>query len=145
MTLLDLKKTIVNKLKAKYPNIGIVAQEVEKGFNRPAFFVQMMPVNTEMLNAAHRQRLISVIIHYFTPNNTHIEAINMQDELEKLFLGPLQVGDRSLQLFNCNGEILDYTLQFGFDISYIDSLDNTELYDYQDYDTMQELILTKEV
>lgn len=139
MTLLDVKKSIVSKLKAKFPTIKVVAHEVEEGFTKPAFFIQMIPFGIISNNKYHKTKSINIDIHYFSDTETHIDNLNMIDSLEDTFLPSISILDRNFTIENINTKEDGGILHFEFDISFTDSFDVTET-----HELMQELELKEE-
>jgi len=123
------------KLAAKFPLVRIYgeefAEELGQGFKRPAFYVQVLPGETENENAAHRQKQILIILHYFVKDDIRRDLQAMGDDLEKLFNGVLVVSDRKLTIDKISPAIIDGVLQFQMNLDYRDSLDDVDVYGYE--------------
>ena len=63
LSIIDIKKAIVTKLKVF--DINIVANDIRSGFEKPAFFVQLMPIGEDVNNDISINTL-TVNIHYFS-------------------------------------------------------------------------------
>ena len=63
LSLVSLKKSIVDKLRVL--NIKIIANEVKSGFEKPAFFISLMPISNDT-GIDMQERVITVNIHYFS-------------------------------------------------------------------------------
>lgn len=123
MKLADIKTAIVARLQSQIPGVNIPAMEVKQGFKKPAFFVEIVPISKVNQSPGQFTRSVTVIIHYFSVNETHIENLEMQDQLEEAFDLILTVGDRWLIIDHIESEIVDKVLHFKMDLTYTDSRD----------------------
>lgn len=121
IALSDIQTAITNKLKTKFPAANVIDEEVERGFKKPAFFVQLLPVSRNLETPVYVRRVISTEIQYLSLKQTRIENMEVQDQLEELFGSPLVVGDRYLLIDNVEAEIVDKELNFSFEIDFIDN------------------------
>ncbi|CAK7083886.1 hypothetical protein CIW83_16865 [Tissierella sp. P1] len=144
MKLTDIKRAIDSILKDNFSTIEIYSTNTKEGLDRPYFFVEISPIIRERLNRAHYHRKVTVLIRYFPNNEEELENLEIQEQLEELFGQALRIKDRVITLDSVEGQIVDGTLQFKFDISYIDSLDVDKIYGYEDAELMQNLILEEE-
>lgn len=144
MKLTDIKRAIDSILKDSFSTIEIYSTNTKEGLNRPYFFVEISSIIRERLNRAHYHRKVTVLIRYFPNNEEELENLEIQEQLEELFRQALRIKDRVITLDSVEGQIVDGTLQFKFDISYIDSLEVDKIYGYEDAELMQNLILEEE-
>ncbi|MDF2546143.1 MAG: hypothetical protein K0R93_1041 [Anaerosolibacter sp.] len=121
MKLTDIKTAIVDRLKEKIPGVRVVAEEVEQGFKKPAFFVKVILISSERVNSYQTARSIMIMIRYHSETEKENENLAMSDTLERAFKSTLRVDDRRLTIENVDSEIIDKVLHFRFDIHYIDS------------------------
>lgn len=126
ITLVDIKKSINQVLKANFPTIKIYSSDTKEGFTRPAFFTSIIPVTLDYETTNFTSNKLMVVINYFSENETELENIKMYDELKKAFGMNLKVSQRSFLLQNIKSEIVDEILQFKFDLNYFDGIDKTE-------------------
>jgi hypothetical protein len=129
-TLVDIKKSINQVLKANFPTIKIYSSDTKEGFTRPAFFTSIIPVTLDYETTNFTSNKLMVVINYFSENETELENIKMYDELKKAFGMNLKVNDRFFLLKNIRSEIVDEVLQFRFDLDYyvdIEKIDNYEI------------------
>lgn len=115
-TLIDIKKGIVDKLS---PLGRVISTEIRSGFEKPAFFVQMMPLG-DVTNCNMTTTTIMVNIHYFSKEKTDIDNLKMLDKLRKQFVNVIPCGDRNLTISDRRYDTIDNVLQFTFDIRYTD-------------------------
>lgn len=118
LSLLEIKKATVNKLEPL--GVPTIANDIRSGFDKPAFFVQLMPIGDET-DISISTSTVTINIHYFSKEKTEIENLKMLDKLKKIFINKLEVEDRVLTLYEKRYDIDDNVLQFKFDIRYTES------------------------
>ena len=130
LSIIDIKKAIVTKLKVF--DINIVANDIRSGFEKPAFFVQLMPIGEDVNNDISINTL-TVNIHYFSKDKTDLDNLKMIDKLKKVFVNKLEVNDRTLVITDKRYDTDDNILQFMFDIRYTEEVyrDDASIYKYQ--------------
>ena len=97
ITIADVKKAIVKVLNAN--GYTVVASEVQEGFNKPACFVDVMPVNVSVESQNYERVTNSVEITYFPAVETKEEMIKAAEFFRQLFLySPIAVNDRFLSV-----------------------------------------------
>ena len=128
LSIIDIKKAIVTKLKVF--DINIVANDIRSGFEKPAFFVQLMPVGEEVNNDISINTL-TANIHYFSKEKTDLDNLKMIDKLKKVFINKLEVNDRTLVITDKRYDTDDNVLQFMFDIRYTEEVyrDKIEIFE----------------
>lgn len=144
MKLTEIKKAISQTLKSSFPTVEVFSPDVQEGFKRPSFFIKLLPITREKEGKYHYFRKVTVIIQYFSKNETEAENLKMQDQLEEVFGQVLKVNDRTITIDEIESEIIDKVLHFQFDISYVNSLEEEKIYGYEEVDLMKELILEGE-
>lgn len=126
LSLVNIKKAIVSKLKTL--NINIVANEIRSGFDKPAFFVKLVPLS-EDTDIDLSTSLISVNIHYFSEDKTELDNLKMVDKLKSIFINCVEVEDRTLTIYNKRFDINDNVLQFMFEFNYTEALEKEEIHE----------------
>lgn len=137
INIVDIKEAIVKKLKY-IKGVNIPAQEIRSGFDKPAFFVQIMPLGT-VSNSDTQDVSINVYIHYFPESKTELENLKMIDKLNSLFVTTLKVKEDILTLYDKNSDIEDNVLQFGFTIRYTEVTPIALDEEIENYECMEEL------
>lgn len=122
ITLVDIKKSINNVLKNNFPDVKIYSSDTKEGFNRPAFFTQIVPLTSDYETVNYTSNRLMVAIQYFSESGTELENLKMDEDLRKAFGMTLKVNQRSFLLRNIRSEIVDEVLQLRFDISYFDGI-----------------------
>lgn len=129
ITYKDIKKAVNSEL-ATF-GVEINSQDVQEGFNRPSFFVQL-DNNKRSGDESQVHKALTVQIYYF-PTDRHdysMEVLEVQEQLEEIFELKLKVLDRLFNIDETDSGTTDGVLNFSFDIEFYDGrkykgLDNT--------------------
>ncbi|HFQ8795946.1 TPA: DUF6838 family protein [Clostridioides difficile] len=133
LKIVSVKKAIVDKLKPL--KIKIVANEIRSGFEKPAFFIQIIPVEISNDPGFASNKLI-VNIHYFPREKTELENLEMIDRLNVLFQDCiLEINDVELTIEEKNAEIIENVLQYKFNLQVTEIIPEDE----SEYELMQNL------
>lgn len=135
ITLVDIKKTINNVLKNNFPDVKIYSSDTKEGFNRPAFFTQIVPLTSDYETVNYTSNRLMVVINYFSENETELENLRMADALKKAYGMTLKVKDRYITLREIKTDITDGVLQFKFDLNFFDGVEITK----EEYEIMKQL------
>lgn len=135
ITLVDIKKSINNVLKNNFPDVKIYSSDTKEGFNRPAFFTQIVPLTSDYETVNYTSNRLMVAIQYFSESGTELENLKMDEDLRKAFGMTLKVNQRSFLLRNIRSEIVDEVLQFKFDLNFFDGVEITK----EEYEIMKQL------
>lgn len=121
MTLTDIKKAVVEAIKGMFSAHKVYAAEVKEGFQKPAFFVEVIPVSIQN-RIYYKVISLTVNIRYFPEEETYQEIINVAEGLSELFGKTLSVNERVLTIEGAENETTDEDgnkyLQFSFDLKY---------------------------
>src|SRR5690606_30561176 len=101
------KKSINNVLKNNFPDVKIYSSDTKEGFNRPAFFTQIVPLTSDYETVNYTSNRLMVAIQYFSESGTELENLKMDADLRKAFGMTLKVNQRSFLLRNIRSEIVD--------------------------------------
>lgn len=122
----DIKEAITLKLDNNFPHIEIYDEEIQQGFQEPAFFVQVIPISNTRKSKNIRSRVLLVDIQYFPKESSREDAFNMGDNLEYIFIDYIRVKNRALKLDNINYDIkydgIGITLHFQITINYFEAI-----------------------
>lgn len=127
-------------LKNNFPQVNRLENSVRSGFNKPAFFVQLLPITEDAYNN-YAEKLVIVNIHYFSDKKTDIDILSMLDGLNSVFVNSIAINDRTLTIGEKRYTVDDNVLQFKFTLDFVDELGLSE----EQYETMEELYLESEV
>ena len=122
----DIKKSVIDVLKLKASAVKVVATEELSGFDKPAFFAQIMPIS-DTPSIDYEENLLSINIHYFSSEKTDNANLKMLDQLNRAFFNTLKIGDRVITLSNKRHQIADNVLQFKFDLEFLNDVDIVEI------------------
>jgi hypothetical protein len=122
----DLKKAVIDVLKAKVSTVIVVANEELSGFKPPAFFVQIMPISDAPF-IDYEEKILAVNIHYFSAAKTDLANLKMLDQLNLAFFNVLNIGDRVITIQSKNPQIIDNVLQFKFSLGFTSDVDVVEI------------------
>lgn len=128
--MINLKYAVIKTLDAKFPTVPCYPEPVTQDFDRPAFYVEILPVHTKWINGAHIQREVIISIEYYPLERTVDACLAMEAQLLELFNGVLVAGDRVLPLGDMEFEEVHKELTCRMSLSYTDSLDETKVYGY---------------
>lgn len=137
LTLKQIDKAIADMLNNHFPDIEIQSSDVEEGFKRPSFFMQLDNINTDT-RQYYAIRTMTARIYYFPSSRYEysLEVLDMQDQLNSVFNLNFPVGDRVITIDETRSQVIDKVLEFEFDFEYHDYIKLDD-----DGDLMQELIL----
>ncbi len=125
ITLKELKTTINEVIKAKFPTIEINSNDISEGFARPSFFTDFdFTYRRDYLGSFIRE--VTVTIYYFPTNRNKYkdEVLEKQDAIEDAIRKGFEVKGRHLHIMNnIESEVIDKILQVSFELEYYDTPD----------------------
>lgn len=125
LTLIDIKKAIADKIRTKY-NYKIYNNDVTEGFEKPCFFIRLLPILCNKISTTITQQTVTVEITYFQNKRSELDNLKVAQELQQLFQEKLEIKDRKL---NCDDIRIDWAgeqneiLQVLFDLQFYQSTD----------------------
>lgn len=123
ITLSDLVTFINTSLETKFPTIERLSTDIEEGFNRPAFFVDIDNHNRSMLGEILKDVSLTVRIYYFPSSKykNRIEVLTMIEDLTNLFLTNLKINeDFYIPIDEVNSTVTEEKVAIvNFDIRYV--------------------------
>ena len=106
---------------------SVIASEVQEGFEKPACFIEVLPVSVTLENRFTEIVTNSVEITYHPAIETKEELIETAGKLKRLFLyTPLQVQDRFLSVNEMTFDADKSTLIAYFELEYLQETETTE-------------------
>lgn len=84
----DIQAAIVSKLIKIDPEIEINSSDIEEGFKRPSFFIDMQDVKQKNLMDKFQEKDIEFDVLYFPkhPKKNQIDLLEMRDKLTESFV-----------------------------------------------------------
>ncbi len=144
MKLKEIKDAIIGKLTISFPTYNIYGEENVQGLLQPALIVRVFPISMTMENKYHRRKFVNVQIYYHSINGTNEEDLDMIDALYEVFDSVITVNDKILTQGVIHTRKIDNTLRLSFNLDFIDSIDETKSYKYENYELMSELEMKEE-
>ena len=85
---IDVQAAIVSKVRKIDSNIDVNSSDIEEGFKRPCFFIDMQDVKPRNIMDKFQEKDIEFDILYFPkhPKKNREDLLNMMDKLNKSFL-----------------------------------------------------------
>lgn len=137
--MLGISKVIVaikKKLNKAFPKIEVQMQDIEEGFKRPSFFIELANIKSKDFMKNFKDNSLTVRIIYFPshPHKNQLELLKMMDELDKIFIEDnileLDVDFRA-EIYEVDKNVVDKVLHYNFDIyfseQYINSMIEVEM------------------
>lgn len=125
ITLQDIQAAVVSVLQQN--GYSVIASEVQEGFEKPACFIEVLPVSVTLENRFTEIVTNSVEITYHPAIETREELIEIAGKLKRLFLyTPLQVQDRFLSINEMTFDADKSTLIAYFELEYLQETETTE-------------------
>lgn len=127
LTRAQINKAINDKIKQEFPGIMIQSRDVEEGFKRPSFYVNIETTNTETFQFNLRRDFTCRILFFPTDRYDHKEeAYGVQDRLEMLFGLSFVAGSRTITINEAESDIYDKVLHYDFYFSYYENAGEEE-------------------
>ncbi|WP_099192218.1 phage tail terminator family protein [Tepidibacter mesophilus] len=130
----DIYKCVVQRLEIKYANTKITTPDKKEGLIRPSFLLKLDTDNSSDFMNDAKDKNMTVRIYYFSKdrNENYLENMDIQDELEELFLNQkLYLNDGSvLNILRLEFDTVDKVLHCSFELMLTDKyekVDNTPI------------------
>lgn len=125
ITLQDIQAAVGSVLQQN--GYSVIASEVQEGFEKPACFIEVLPVSVTLENQFTEIVTNSVEITYHPAIETKEELIETAGKLKRLFLyTPLQIQDRFLSVNEMTFDAEKSTLIAYFELEYLQETETTE-------------------
>ena len=106
---------------------SVVASEVQEGFERPACFVEVLPVSVTLENRFTELVTVGVEISYHPETETREELITNADKMKHIFLyAPFAVKDRFLSVNEITFDADKSALIAYFELEYLQETQTTD-------------------
>lgn len=113
-----IRIAVVNKLRAVFPTIPVISQDVEKGFVQPSFTVRFEDYQPEQIQESLEQTM-NIRIFYF-PNfddpDMSVDVMDKTFEIPRAFGSKLYVEDRALNVNEPDVIEIDGILEYSFNL-----------------------------
>ena len=145
MKITEIKTAINNRIIEKGGKV--YSNETDEGYDKPAFFVEIIPIGITRISPFYEEVALRVELHYEPAVETEEECLKMSEKINCWFSTPIPIGDRMLkppdEIQHTTDD--DITLYSSFDLT-ITRIHNEDA--YTDDDTLMgdaelELNITK--
>lgn len=121
----DIQTAVADTLKKN--GYTVTASEVEQGFKKPTFFVDVLPVSVQIQSKYSELVTVSVEITYHPQTETREHLVEVSESIKNMFLyTPLSVCDRFLSVDELLFDTDNSTLVTYFELSFIQETNITE-------------------
>ncbi|MCD3206774.1 hypothetical protein G8T60_12110 [Clostridium botulinum C] len=125
--LVDIKKSI--NILLKDTGIKTLDNSIKEGFERPSFFVQILPISgTDLLKSDTLKNSYMVEINYFSKEKTQLDNLKMSDILKNKVFPYININERKLVPLNVRATEVEGILSFKFNLNWLDSLEDKKQY-----------------
>ena len=113
-----IKATVNRLLKNTFPNVPVISQNVEEGFQQPSFTVRIEDYTAESLQESLEQSMTVRVFYFpnFSDSEFHIDVLDKQFKIARAFGNKLYVEDRALNVTEPSSDIVDGVIDFSFDL-----------------------------
>lgn len=119
----DIQTAVADTLKKN--GYAVTASEVEQGFKKPTFFVDVLPVSVQIQSKYSELVIVSVEITYHPLTETREHLVEVSESIKNTFLyTPLSVCDRFLSVDELLFDTDKSTLVTYFELSCICQVKN---------------------
>lgn len=95
MTIREVKTAINNVLISHGQRV--FSNETDEAYDKPAFFVRVIPVTHERISPVYEELELDVELHYEPATETDEECMRMADNIDSWFASPFPIGDRTIK------------------------------------------------
>ena len=122
ITIKDIQKAVSKKLKDN--GYTVFASEVKEGFQKPACFVDVLPVSIELQNVYTELITDSIEISFFPSVETREELVKNAERFKQIFLySTIAINDRFLSINEITFDYEKPALVATFDLEYLQETD----------------------
>ncbi|KZL93554.1 phage tail terminator family protein [Clostridium magnum] len=96
----DINKAVVIQvtqglINTTFKNVKFTSTDITENLTRPSFFIDFENNKTGLMNAFNKERNVELKLFYFskTRKNNKLELMDMQEQLENIFLKYIKVND----------------------------------------------------
>ncbi|WDV47138.1 hypothetical protein PV797_05400 [Clostridiaceae bacterium M8S5] len=139
MKLKDIKKAVIDKLTASFPEFDVFGENKSSEANKSKFIVELNPIYMGVESSYHRRQYVNITIRIHTQNKTNDEYIDVVDKLYKIIDATIKVNDRELYINKIRMIKENDILKCSFNINYEDEIERNE-----NYELMKELNFKEE-
>lgn len=137
VTVIDVIRALSDLIQKNYPEYKLIDYDVDEGFEKPAFFINVENVNTTFVATDYIQESSDLEITFFAEDRYtgFLALLDMKNNLMGLLGEPLQVGDNFyVTLLETTADVFkqDKVLTFSFTANIVNKIERNETDDYME-------------
>lgn len=134
LSVIDVIRALSELIETKYPDYPVIDYDVDEGFEKPAYFIEVEDVNTGWVAADYIKESSTIKIVFFAENRYEgfLELLDIKNSLTVLFDDPLYVTNGKeeyyVSLLNTASDIYkaDKVLEFTLNADLIQKVERKE-------------------
>lgn len=101
LSVVDVIRSLTELINLNYPQYKIIDYDVDEGFDRPCFFIDVEDVNTSWVATDYIKESSNIQIVFFAENRYEgfLDLLDMKNNLTVLFDEPLHISDETSEYY----------------------------------------------
>lgn len=101
LSVVDVIRGLTELINKNYPQYKIIDCDVDEGFEKPAFFIDVEDVNTSWVASDYLKESSNIQIVFFAENRYEgfLDLLDMKNNLTVLFDEPLYISDETSEYY----------------------------------------------
>lgn len=101
LSVVDVIRGLTELINKNYPQYKIIDCDVDEGFEKPAFFIDIEDVNTSWVASDYLKESSNIQIVFFAENRYEgfLDLLDMKNNLTVLFDEPLYISDETSEYY----------------------------------------------
>ncbi len=128
MKVSDILRSVNETLRETF-NIDIHTKETTEGYDRPCFFVDLIPNSISQFNKHYDEGSYQILITYADTKREDETLYQIIEQMKALFVRRLKVGDRSLRITSFDYDFVgdnNTQLEFTINIQFMEHIKGKE-------------------
>lgn len=109
LTVIDIIKALTTAIETKFPDYPVNSRDIEEGFDRPSYFLDVEDVTTEQFTSNYVKETSNLVIYFFASDihKGFLKLLQTKNELLKLLAEPLPLTNKAGDILGhaCFGNI----------------------------------------
>lgn len=140
LSVVDVIRSLTELINTNYPQYKIIDCDVDEGFDRPSFFIDVEDVNTSWVATDYIKESSNIQIVFFAENRYEgfLDLLDMKNNLTVLFDEPLYISDETseyyVSLLTTNSDLYkqDKVLTFNIQAELIQKIERVDTSPYME-------------
>lgn len=101
LSVVDVIRSLTELINTNYPQYKIIDCDIDEGFDRPSFFIDVEDVNTSWVATDYIKESSNIQIVFFAENRYEgfLDLLDMKNNLTVLFDEPLYISDETSEYY----------------------------------------------